>query len=101
MLVDNVEDMIHAVRGEEDDMTEAELGKYKQFVEDFEKPLYPHCEKYSRVTGDLNLMQLKAAHGWTDKSFKALLLLLKDMLPKGNSTRILCTRPSRLCVPWD
>jgi hypothetical protein len=30
------------------------------------------------------LLQLKAAHGWTDKSFKALLLLLKDMLPEGN-----------------
>ena len=44
----------------------------------------PHCEKYSRVTGDMKLLQLKAAHGWTDKSFKALLLLLKDMLPEGN-----------------
>ena len=30
------------------------------------------------------LLQLKATHGWTDKSFKALLLLLKDMLPEGN-----------------
>ena len=40
--------------------------------------------KYSRLTGDLKLLQLKAAHGWTDKSFKVLLLLLKDMLPEGN-----------------
>ena len=83
-LVDNVEDMIRDVRGEEDDMTEAELHKYKQFVEDFEKPLYQHCEKYSHVTGDLKLLQLKAAHGWTDKSFKALLILVKDMLEEGN-----------------
>ena len=83
VLVDNVEEMIHDVRGE-DKMTEAELRKYKQFVEDSKKPLYPHCQKYSRVTGDLKLLQLKAAHGWTDKSFKALLLLLKDMLPEGN-----------------
>jgi len=82
-LVGNVEEMIHDVRGE-DEMTEAELRKYKQFVEDSKKPLYPHCEKYSRVTGDLKLLQLKVAHGWTDKSFKALLLLLKDMLPEGN-----------------
>ena len=37
-----------------------------------------------RVTRDLKLLQLKAAHGWTNKSFKALLLLLKDMLPEGN-----------------
>ena len=36
-LVDNVEDMIRDVRGEEDEMTEAELRKYKQFVEDSKK----------------------------------------------------------------
>ena len=65
-------------------MTEAELRKYKQFVEDSKKPLYPHCEKYSRVTEDLKLLQLKAARGWIDKSFKALLLVLKNMLPEGN-----------------
>ena len=39
-LVDNVEDMIRDVRGEEDEMTEAELRKYKQFVEDSKKALY-------------------------------------------------------------
>ena len=83
-LVDNVEDMIRDVRGKEDEMMEAELRKYRQFVEDSKKPLYPYCEKYSRVTGHLKLLQLKAAHGWTDKSFKALLLLLKYMLPEGN-----------------
>ena len=44
VLIDNVEDMIHDVRGE-DETTEAELRKYKQFVEDFKKPLYAHCEK--------------------------------------------------------
>ena len=38
-LVDNVEDMIRDVRGE-DEMTEAELRKYKQFVEDSKKALY-------------------------------------------------------------
>ena len=43
-MVDNVEEMIHDVRGE-DEMTKAELRKYKQFVEDSKKPLYPHCEK--------------------------------------------------------
>jgi len=37
-LVDNVEEMIHDVRGE-DEMTEAELCKYKQFVEDSKKIL--------------------------------------------------------------
>ena len=83
-MVDNVEDMIRVLRGEEDEMMEAKLRKYRQCVEDSKKPLYPHCEKYSRVTGDLKLLHLKDAYGWTDKSFKALLLLLKDMLPERN-----------------
>ena len=39
-LVDNVEEMIHDVRGE-DEMTEAGLCKYKQFVEDSNKHFYP------------------------------------------------------------
>ena len=40
-LVDNVEEMIHDVRGE-DEMTEAEVRKYKQFVEDSKKTsLFP------------------------------------------------------------
>ena len=28
---------------------------------------------------------MKAANGWTDKSFSELLKLLKEMLPKGNT----------------
>ena len=44
-LVNNVEDMIRDVRGEEDEMMEAELRKYKQFVEDSKKALYSRCEK--------------------------------------------------------
>ena len=64
--------------------TTSELARLKQFFEDSKKPLYPSCQKYSRLSGDLKLLQLKAAHGWTDKSFKQLLDLLKDMLPEGN-----------------
>ena len=54
VLVDNIEDMIRDVRGEEDEMMETELRKYMQFIEDSKKKtLYPHCEKYSWVTRDL------------------------------------------------
>ena len=64
--------------------TTSELARLKQFFEDSKKPLYPSCHKYSCLSGDLKLLQLKAHHGWTDKSFKQLLDLLKDMLPEGN-----------------
>jgi hypothetical protein len=32
----------------------------------------------------VKLFQLKASNGWSDCSFKELLMLLKDMLPQGN-----------------
>jgi hypothetical protein len=48
------------------------------------KPLYLDCQKYSRLSGDLKLLQLKADHGLSNKSFKHLLYVLRDMLPEGN-----------------
>jgi hypothetical protein len=33
----------------------------------------------------VKLFQLKASNGWSDCSFKNLLLLLKDMLPQVNA----------------
>ena len=40
VLVDNIEDMIRDVRGEEDEMMETELRKYMQFIEDSKKKLF-------------------------------------------------------------
>jgi hypothetical protein len=64
--------------------TPSELARLKQFIEDSKKPLYPNCQKYSRLYGDIKLLQLKADHGWSYKSFKHLLDVLRDMLPEGN-----------------
>jgi hypothetical protein len=64
--------------------TPSNLVRLKQFIEDSKKPLYPDCQKYSRLSGDLKLLQLKAHHGWSNKSFKHLVDVLKDMLPEGN-----------------
>jgi hypothetical protein len=64
--------------------TPFELARLKQFIEDSKKPLYPNCQKYSRLFGDLKLLQLKADHGWSNKRFKHLLDVLRDMLPEGN-----------------
>jgi hypothetical protein len=64
--------------------TPSELARLKQFIEDSKKPLYPDCQKYSRLSGDLKLMQLKADLVLSNKSFKHLLDVLRDMLPEGN-----------------
>jgi hypothetical protein len=47
--------------------TPSELARLKQFIEDSKKPLYTNCQKYSRLSGDLELLQLKADHGWSTK----------------------------------
>jgi hypothetical protein len=64
--------------------TPSELARLKQFIEDSKKPLYPDCQKYSRLSGNLKLLQLMADHGWSNKSFKHLLDVLRDLLPEGN-----------------
>jgi hypothetical protein len=64
--------------------TPSKLARLKQLIEDSKKPLNPDCQKYSRLSGDVNLLQLKADHSWSNKSFKHILDMLRDMLPKGN-----------------
>jgi hypothetical protein len=64
--------------------TPSKLARLKQLIKDSKKPLYPDCQKYSRLSGDLKLLQLKADHGWSNKSFRHLLDVLRDMLLAGN-----------------
>jgi hypothetical protein len=64
--------------------TPSELARLKQFIEYLKKPLFPDCQKYSRLFGDLELLQLKADNGWSNRTFKHLLDVLRDMLPEGN-----------------
>ena len=37
-----------------------------------------------KLSASLKLLQLKAAHHWTDKGFRELLEVLGDMFPEGN-----------------
>jgi hypothetical protein len=83
-FVENVDQMVQDVE-RHDEYNNGEFAKFQEFVRDSKTPLYPNCkEKYTRIFGNLKLLQLKATHGWTDKSFEALLDLLRDMLPEGN-----------------
>jgi hypothetical protein len=81
--VHNVDQMLRDVQFQRV-YTPSELARLKQFIEDSKKPLYPDCQKYYRLSGDLKLLQLKEDHGWSNKSFKHLLDVLRDMLPEGN-----------------
>ena len=57
---------------------------YDTICSDKDKPLYPRCKKFTRLSAVLKLFNLKAKNGWTDKSFTELLELLTEMLPEGN-----------------
>lgn len=92
---DKLEDMMHDV--EENFMDCPHL--FERLKSDAEKPLYASCSKFTRLSVVLRLYNLKAGNGWSDKSFTALLELLKDMLPKDNelpnrtydANKILCS----------
>jgi hypothetical protein len=54
-------------------------------IEDSKKSFYHGCAtRYMRLFAMVKHFQLKASNGWSDCSFKDLLMLLKDMLPQDN-----------------
>ncbi|KAG7537639.1 Transposase-associated domain [Arabidopsis suecica] len=67
--------------GEEEDKEEDEfLAK----LADAETPLYPSCEKHSKLSAIVTLYRIKTKNGWSDKSFNDLLESLPAMLPEDN-----------------
>ncbi|KAI9121744.1 hypothetical protein K1719_007134 [Acacia pycnantha] len=77
---DGMERMIYDVEVE----SFAQSREYDSVQSDAETPLFPGCTKYTRLTGTLHLVNLKATCGWTDSSFTSLLELLCDMLSDDN-----------------
>ncbi|CAK8561831.1 unnamed protein product [Lathyrus sativus] len=57
---------------------------YDTLCSDKDKPLYPGCTNFTRLSAVLKLFNLKANNGWTDNFFTELLELLTQMLPEGN-----------------
>jgi hypothetical protein len=69
-----------------DGYTSVEFAKLQKMVRDMKIPLYPGCkEKWSKLFTSLKLLLLKATHHWTDRGFKAMLDLLRDMLRRRMS----------------
>ena len=50
-------------------------------MKDAEKPLYPGCRNFTKLSILIKLYNLKAHFGWSDKSFSKLLEMLGNMLP--------------------
>ena len=77
---DKLEDMIHDV--EDHFMNRPHL--IQTLKDDTKEPLYIDCSKFTKLSTVLRLYNLKVENGWSDKSFTALLNLLKDMLSEAN-----------------
>ncbi|XP_073153400.1 uncharacterized protein [Henckelia pumila] len=73
-------DMVHAAF----DSYAENPATFKNLLEDAEKPLYPGCSKFTRLSAVVKLFNLKAKYSWSDKSCTDLLNLLGEMLPDDN-----------------
>jgi hypothetical protein len=80
--------MVHNVKrhGDDDQYSNGELAKYKKMIKDSKKSFYHGCvTQYTRLFAMVKLFQLKVSNGGSDYSFKDMLMLLKDILPQGNT----------------
>ena len=59
--------------------------QFEKLLSEAEKPLYDDCpNNYTKLFAIVRLYNLKAANGWSDKSFYDLLVTISDMLPQPN-----------------
>ncbi|XP_028080882.1 uncharacterized protein LOC114282405 [Camellia sinensis] len=57
---------------------------FKKLLEDAEKPLYPGCTKFTKLSTLVKLYNFKTTNSLSHTGFSDLLTLLSDMLPLNN-----------------
>ncbi|XP_056691937.1 uncharacterized protein [Spinacia oleracea] len=77
---DGVEELINALEENIQDFPEM----LENLSTDAKNPLYPGCSKFSRLSGVLKLLNVKASNGVTDKCFTEFLEAFHEILPEGN-----------------
>ncbi|KAH7837023.1 hypothetical protein Vadar_008640 [Vaccinium darrowii] len=58
--------------------------EFKKLIDDAEKPLFPGCKKYSKLSTLVRMFKFKANIGLSDKAFTEMLTMFGDMLPDCN-----------------
>jgi hypothetical protein len=83
--------------------TDRGLGNIKILEKSLREPLYDElngCGKeFTQLCVILELLKLKANHGWSDNSFSELLSLLAKLLPKLNTLPTSTYRAKKLICP--
>jgi len=73
---------------DEDEEFDVEMVRIYNLVGDSRQKAYPGCKKFSKLSIIFRLLHIKNLYGWSDVSFSALLLLLKEFLPKNSSLSV-------------
>ena len=61
-----------------------DLVKFDTILRDSEKPIYPGCDKFTKLSALLRLYNIKAKHGLSDKSLIDIISFLGELLPENN-----------------
>jgi len=91
---DYMDDMISDIGGE------SVPYMFDSLKDDSLTQLYPSCSSFTRSSAILQLFNMKARNGWTDRIFTELLEFLHEILPQDNTLstshyeakKILCPR---------
>ncbi|KAM6553910.1 hypothetical protein CsatB_014672 [Cannabis sativa] len=86
-IVNNVEyedDHIAEMINEAEFESQVRPETFQTMLEDAEKPIYTNCSRFTKLSTLIRLYNLKAKHGWSDKSLTELLAFLGELLPEGN-----------------
>ncbi|XP_062012267.1 uncharacterized protein LOC133728851 [Rosa rugosa] len=71
-------------RSDDDNEFSSECNDFKEFVEDANKPLYPGCVRFTKLSVLVKLYNLKAKHGMSDAAYSDWLIAFGEHLPEGN-----------------
>ncbi|XP_040361928.1 uncharacterized protein LOC121048928 [Rosa chinensis] len=72
------------LEGDEDEELSSECNEFKKFVDDANKPLYPGCNRHTKMNVLVRLYNLKAKHGMSDSAYSDWLIAFAKYLPEGN-----------------
>ena len=76
------------------------LENFKDMKQTTIDPLYKDCPKdWTALRFNLQMLMLKARHGWSDTSFNELLSVLADTYPKDNKVPANTYRAKKLIRP--
>ena len=76
------------------------LENFKEMKQAAIDPLYEGCPKHLTVLRfNLQMLMLKARHGWSDTSFNDLLERLADSYPEGNKVPANTYRAKKMILP--